>query len=182
VSGYIKPLQFEYTLNRKKDLKLARQKIEDETPISSEEARELRSLAEAAYKDHDAVIKIRQEEIARLKLEVTDLRARLEEQPGGKIEGDKKSNPLPLTQARLLKWINDRGGVDISTYLIFKDVSDGERLKVRYDIDELSRRSLIREHFVDSDDNETQYDAVTVTPLGRKFLVENANYLEELVP
>lgn len=172
VLPWAEKIVFEYTLERKKDLKLARQKIEDETPVSNEEARELRSLAEAVYKEHDAIIKSRQEEIARLKLEVADLRGKLNQAPESSVKAVTPLEDVTATQAEMLQKISTFGGIDVSKYVLFKDAPEA-RLKVQYDIDELVRRNYILEHNAADEDNGDMYDAVTLTALGRRFLVEN---------
>ena len=172
VLPWAEKIVFEYTLERKKDLKIARQKIEDETPVSNEEARELRSLAEAVYKEHDAVIKSRQEEIARLKLEVADLRAKFKERPESSVNAITPLEDVTDSQANMLRKISAYGGVDVSKYSLFKDAPDA-RLKVQYDIDELARRKYISEHTANDEDTDNLYDAVSLTPIGRRFLIEN---------
>lgn len=163
---------FEYSLERKKDLKKSRQKIEDDTPISNDEARELRSLAEVAYKEYDATIRSRQEEIARLKVEVFDLKEKLKSSSSSSANGGAGLEDIPTSQEALLRKISDAGGTDISKYTIFSDSTE-PRVKTQYDIDELARRKFIREHAVEEDDGSGHvYDALSLTPVGRRFLVE----------
>src|SRR5450830_674466 len=163
---------FEYSLMRKKDLKISRQKIEDETPVSKEEARELRSLAEVAYKEYDAVIKSRQEEIARLKIEVSDLKEKLKIPSPSSTNSDSRSETIKESQIALLRKIDELGGDNVSKNSIFKWASD-PRVKVQYDIDELVRRDFISEHDAEDDDNDITYDAVSLTATGRRFFIEN---------
>lgn len=165
---------FEYSLMRKKDLKISRQKIEEETPISNEEARELRGLAEVAYKEYDAIIRSRQEEIARLKIEVSDLKDKMKSPPSSSTNLDTRLMDLPTSQVTLLRKINELGGNDVPKFRMFSDTTD-PRVKVQYDIDELVRRNLITEHeATDDDDAENHtYNAVSLTTVGRRFIVEN---------
>ncbi|MFZ4876821.1 hypothetical protein ACL9RI_17215 [Janthinobacterium sp. Mn2066] len=169
---WVEKIVFEYSLMRKRDLKISRQKIEDKTPVSTEEARELRSLGEVAYKEYDAVIKSRQEEIARLKIEVDDLKEKLKSLSPSSTNADTHSKDLQESQIALLRKIDEFGGDNISKNSIFKRVSV-PRLKIQYDIDELVRRDFISEHDADDDDNDTTYSAVSLTVAGRRFLIEN---------
>lgn len=163
---------FEYSLKRKKDLKISRQKIEDETPVSNEEARELRNLVEVAYREFDATIKSRQEEIARLKIEVNDLKEKLKIAPSSSTNAETHPAEILTSQEALLRKINELGGEDVSKHSIFSQATD-PRVKVQYDIDELVRRKFISEHDASDDDDENIYSAVSLTPAGRRFLVEN---------
>lgn len=163
---------FEYSLERKKDLKISRQKIEDDTPISNEEARELRSLAEVAYREYDATIRSRQEEIARLKVEVFDLKEKLKSFSSSSENADTGLADLSTAQEALLRKISDKGGIDVSKYTLFNGSTE-PRVKTQYDIDELVRRELIVEHTANDDDSGHVFDAVSLTPAGRRFLIEN---------
>ncbi|MRX08863.1 hypothetical protein GJ697_13555 [Pseudoduganella sp. FT25W] len=164
---------FEYTLQRKKDLKIARQKIEDETPMSNEEARELRNLGEVASKEYDAIIKRRQEEIAALKVEISELKEQIRVLTA-KPTTSENSNVLSVPQRVLLAQIYKMGGSGVAKYALFKDLSDDERLKLQYNIDELSRLEMISENTSYEDEQDDHgYEAIGLTALGRKYLVEN---------
>lgn len=171
VLPWAEKIVFEFSLRRKKDLKISRQKIEDDTPISNEEARELRGLAEAAYKEYDATIRSRQEEIASLKVEVFDLKEKLKNLSSTSENSGTGLADISTAQEALLRKISEKGGIDISKYTLFSESTE-PRVKTQYDIDELTRRELILEHTASDDDSGHVYDAASLTPAGRRYLIE----------
>lgn len=164
---------FEYSLKRKKELKESRQKIEEEMPLSNDEARELRNLAEAAYREYDLIIRTRQEEIARLKLEVSDLKAQMKARIDPTASDSGSQGGLSGSQEAMLRFISDKGGVDVSKFQIFNENPEEPRLRIQYDIDELARRDLIDDHTTLDENDGQVYDSVSLKKPGRKYLIEH---------
>ena len=138
---------FEFTLNRKKALKKLRQKIEDDTPISEDEARELRALSDNLYREHRAALKDRDEEIARLKVAMRQL----QEHPRIEPEGDSQrtsseSETLSPAQEELLRYVATQSdGGSYATFGQLVEISGEKQIKVQYNLDVLLRRNLIEE-------------------------------------
>ncbi len=156
---------FEFTLKKKRALKVLRQKIEDETPISLVEARELRTALSNAQLEFDMALTARHEEIARLKVEVRELR----DQMTVETRSPKPTRPmapkkaLTDTQVEILRKVAN-SPTPTKLPSILKNAGR-DRLEVQYDLDELMRQGLISDEFGN--------DEYLLTTSGRALLIES---------
>jgi len=159
---------YEYTREEHKELKKIQQRIDDETPITVEEARELRSAIRKAEAEFDKAIDERNKLIEKLKLEISqvDLAEAKSENVlslSAKSSKDKPDNEqIDERQVEALYRIaKSREGLEIDQLISSKN--DRDRILIQHAIDELLRKRLI-EYFA------SRYSA---TPRGRAKLVEN---------
>ncbi|MYM68245.1 hypothetical protein GTP45_15600 [Pseudoduganella sp. FT55W] len=162
---------FEFTLNKRKELKQVRQRIEDETPVTEEEAKELRGLSNDLYREHRAILKDRDEEIAKLKVSIRELKDEIENQTKTQQTMPlPKKDPLPElepSQERLLATI---GKISTeSEFASFEELlkeSENSNIKVQYDIDVLERHRYIQDYH----GGGTGY---ILSAKGRAYCIEN---------
>lgn len=167
---FIEKRIFEFTLNQRKELKQVRQRIEDETPVTEEEAKELRGLGNDLYREHRAILKERDEEIAKLKVALRELKDEIEVQKKTQKSDESPKKPrlsdLEPSQEKLLTNIAKIGTG--SAYATFEELlarSEDNNIKVQYDIDVLERHNYIE----DSHDG----NGYILTPQGRAYCIEN---------
>jgi predicted transcriptional regulator len=172
---FLDEIVFGYTLKKKKKLKEIRQEIEDETPISVDEARELRAALTSAQDEYEKTLAARHAEIARLKVELRETNEQIEALSVGKSKSRGrmvKAPGLETTQVNLLRFMADYIGLIPLAEILRQSKQD--KLKIQYDVDELARREFIQE-----DDYENH--GYSVTAKGRAFLVEGGAKASESV-
>lgn len=158
---------YEYTRQEHKELKKIQQRIDDETPITVEEARELRSAIRKAEAEFDKAIDERNKLIEKLKQEISqlDLRAPRDKDlpilPATPIKDTSDVEQLDERQVETLYRVAKAiEGLEVDQLISSKN--DRDRILIQHSIDELLRKSLIQ-YF------GGQY---TATPKGRAKLVE----------
>lgn len=159
---------YRYVREEQKKLKEIQTKIDDETPLTIEEARELRKQVRAIVKDHEAEIKEKDDAIAKLKMENEALQSGSlgnkpasddEEKAVGKVE-------LPVEQASLLAKIAEQANGLERRNLLPSDVKD--RVLIEYTIDQLLGREYIKQY-----QDMGGVIKYRVTPHGRAYLIES---------
>lgn len=166
---------YQYWRNRQKELKGIQQRIEDETPLTQEEARELRRQSLNAEQAYEKELSQRASEIARLR----DIIAELENRPvQAHVEmNEKAEEPAPepvLTTARvqlddaqveILEEIAQANGSIYCDRLVQQSILD--KVEAEYAIDEIDRLGLGLRGY---DDNGRVL--ISITPEGRKYLID----------
>jgi hypothetical protein len=170
---------YSYTQKQQAELKKIQQEIEDETPITQEEARELRGqLRKAAVESDKAIeernktIKTLQEDLARIE---SSRSAAEKLYPGSEEYGGTSKNTSPLTagQLELLRTVaNSRGYFYEDSYL--KETGEYSLAERR---NNLSR--LIKLRLVERGDDDG-HDFLVATPNGLEKAVSDAPFVENL--
>ena len=164
---------YEYWRKQQRALKEIQQRIDDETPLTKEEARQLRREALKASGEYEQEIERRTADIARLKELVADLEARValpqkEPQSDPVAPNGNTEPPLDDSQIEMLKSIAGAPGALTQKALI---ASSGEdRIRSEYNLGELERREFITSNF-----SVQQRDyIVKATHPGRAYLMKNS--------
>lgn len=159
---------YRYVREEQKKLKEIQTQIDDDTPLTIEEARELRKQIREIVKEHEAEIKDKEEIIARLMTEA-ESRSHIDAAKGKLADSSndkKKKKVLPPEQARLLEKIAESNDGLQRRKLMPTDGQD--RVKIEYSIDQLLQFGFINEHYTVSGDSFFK-----VTPNGRAYLIES---------
>lgn len=170
---------YEYVRKEQKRLKEIQQRIEDETPITQEEARELRLIVRTAAKSHDEQIRERDSEISALKKELAETKIDVAAAPAlpSTAESEKQPEEPSIktsdSQTKILKAISSKDHV-ADWWLRANFEASADLAKYMYDIDRLSDQRLIQSYV---DDNEVRYKG---TPRGRAHLIR-LNSVDELL-
>lgn len=168
---------YEYWRTRQRELKIIQQRIDDETPLTREEARELRHETLNARLEFEQELERRSAEITRLKESIKEL------QPREKVDVDrppkKPVKPAPAkvaetnsvldeNQTQMLQKIAEaREGV-LKKGLISSSGKD--KILAEYNLGELETRGYATERY----EGALGGTAVFVTHLGRSYLVNHA--------
>lgn len=153
---------YKYTRNEQKKLKEIQQQIEDDTPLTMEEARKLRTIVRQVQAELEQTLESRDAEISRLKTELSALTPAtpIKRRPA---PSQKTVLNLPVDEEKILQFVAERNDVNLETILTS---GSADRMQAQYYVDELVRKNLI---YVD--DVGLNQD-VELTPTGRAFLVE----------
>lgn len=168
---------YEHWRKRQRELKEIQQRIDDETPLTREEARELRHETLNAKLEFEQELERRSAEITRLKETIKEL------QPREKVEVDRpqkkqaKSTPIQATetssrlsddQVQMLRRIAESAQGLAEKKLITS--SGNDRILAAYNLGELETRN-----YVSRDYSSTFGDyALKATHPGRSYLVNHA--------
>ena len=147
IFGYPYPAKFvyEFSLSRQKEANEVRQKIENETLLSIEESRRIRSDVLKSEKEHKQLVDQLNAEVSRLKQDLVDASVsgteskRIAPQPT--VPGGSRQHPLTGTQAQMIDMIRREVGMATSRNLI--EVSGLEQTEVEFEIEQLRRLGLI---------------------------------------
>jgi hypothetical protein len=173
---YPYPARFVYafTLRRQREVNAIKQAIADETPLTLEESRRLRS----EYVEHE---RMSDERVQKLHEEIARLKAALDSAatPEPKLEPLAQPNlgkllsrsPIELepTQVFLLKIIEKVGGPATVSELLKKSMQP--KVKTEFDIGELEKRKLLRRGF----NGRLREETLEFTHEGRRALLEISN-------
>lgn len=166
---------YRYWHNQQKVLKQIRQQIEDETPLTVEEARLLRREHYRLATHYDEQLSKRNVEIDRLKEIIKSLENELTEKEHLQDESSPKPEPetdsdiddsLTEEQKEILFDIGKQGGEIINKEYISK--SKLEKVKVEYYLEDLEQKSYVKSYFRYGMDSRT----VKLTTKGKRFVVE----------
>ncbi|MBW3510623.1 hypothetical protein [Janthinobacterium sp. NKUCC06_STL] len=158
---------YRYNREQQRALKKIQQEIDDETPLTKEEAKEIRDNVRKVTAQFESQLEQRDATIARLKSEVADLNELIEKsQP---VTPDpSETDALNDRQQRLLKEIAS------STKPVSEDMiltlAGEHRLKAQHNLDVLLKRKMIAREF-SSDLGGYSYIG---TERGRAYLVERS--------
>ena len=161
---------YSYWRKRQRELKEIQQKIDDETPLTKEEARQIRQKAHKISIEYD-------KETSRMSDEISHLK-RI-------IEGNKDSSSMPNhspenTSPSPTKDDLDESQIDLlktislnpncMQYKIIDSQQGKNKIRSKYDIGELIKRNYINS-FNDDNGNET----LTTTHEGLTYLIKNSH-------
>ena len=166
---------YEYWHKRQRDLKLVQQRIDDEMPLTQEEAREIRTKAILQQIDFEKQLDAREDQILRLKevIAKTQLQATEVIKPAALTAQEEvnklgvRRDPIELDngqQSLLMKITN-------AEPLLREDLlaqAKGNPLRLKHDIDKLLQYKLIHTSYPDGEEEYTS------TPIGREYLVRHA--------
>lgn len=168
---------YEYWRKRQRDLKEIQQRIDDETPLTREEARELRHETLNARLEFEQELERRSAEITRLKETIKEL------QPREKTDIDRPSKksvkPIPTKvaetnnlldehQIKMLQEIAESGIGILKQNIISSSGKD--KILAEYNLGELQTKGYISEEYR----HELGGRAVSVTHPGRSYLINHA--------
>jgi len=163
IFAYPYPARFVYEFwrQRQKELKAIQQKIEDETPLTKEEAREIRRDATTLQLKYDEEIEQNQKKLKELEGVIRSLQ---EKNTNATVASTPLKNPMPLdeNERTILQYISDQDSVDKDNLVI--GVSGDEKTKILHHIDNLLDKKFL---------TRSVEGYLSVTPLGRKALVES---------
>lgn len=142
---YPYPAKFVYgfTRRRQKEIAELRRKIEDETPLTIEESRKLRTDALQSEYRH-------KEELDRLNAELTRTKEQLEKLASTSLPSAKEVPPpiqitLESSQVELMKNLEKIGGKATQSHVL--SISGLPKVKTEYDLGELERLKLLHKDY-----------------------------------
>jgi hypothetical protein len=165
-------LVYGFSLRRQKEINQLRKQIDDETPLTVQESRQLRAeYFELELKNQEKVDKLNSE-VNRLNTALEEIKTKMPlaikikptEQPYGTLE---------LTQVALLRTINAAGG-EISEPKLLRSTTES-KTRVQYDIDELIASNLI----VKSGYNSSSEQLYKFTHEGRRAILRTQGVTKE---
>ena len=161
---------YEYWRKRHRELKEIQQRIDDETPLTKEDAREIRREAIKATTEYERELERRGAEVGRLKDLVNDLERRLiDASPTPSSEAPAPQNqsdpPLDANQIDMLTRVAESPvPIPQKTLIAY---AGGDRVLSEYNLGELERRELVSKNY-----SGAQRDSlVKATHSGRTYLV-----------
>ena len=168
---------YEYWRKRQRELKEIKQRIDDETPLTREEARELRHETLKATLEFEQELGRRSDEITRLKETIKELQPREKtdvDRPSKKpvkpapTKAAETNNLLDEQQIKMLQKIAESGIGILKQGIISSSGKD--KILTEYNLGELKTKGYISEEY--------QHDlggrAVSVTHPGRSYLINHA--------
>lgn len=161
---------YQYSRRRQKELKEIQQQIDDETPLTNEEARQLRRDALAASIEYDKALQSRAAEITRLKELVEELQTQSIPKPAEvpQLEGEERTESVSdLDENQILMLEKIAKSKPIKGHLI---AAEPDRILAEYNLGEL----LNGEYVSQAIDRETRDYRVSATHKGRTALVMRA--------
>lgn len=168
---------YQYWRRRQKELKEIQQQIDDETPLTKEEARQLRREALSASIEYDKALQSRATEIARLKELVEELQNRgtavtAEVQEQDTSAPSSVADDLDETQIAMLEKIAKSPSPLLKKQIV---AVEKDRVLAEYNFGEL----LNREYVSQSIDREARDYRISPTHKGRTALVQRARSRSE---
>lgn len=145
IFAYPYPAKFvyEFTRRRQKDINDIRRRIDDETPLTLEESRKIRSDLLRIGIEHEQELDRKNIEIERLKAEVGLLRSSTEQ------TNSKSPNETPLTleptQLAILRLVEQLKGVAPESTILAKSAQS--KVKTEFDLGELVRMKLLKKEY-----------------------------------
>ncbi len=135
---------YEFWRKRQKELKEIRQKIEDETPLTIEESRQIRKQVYSLIEEHDEELRKKDAEISKLKETVENLNKKENSQIQSEItpasRASEEVSRVPDEQLRILKQLAKNHGVMMEEDL----PSFGKnRIRNEFHIGELARKGML---------------------------------------
>lgn len=165
---------YEYWRKRQRELKEIQQRIDDETPLTREEARELRHETLNARLEFEQELERRSVEITRLKETIKELQPREKEEisrskkpaksPSSKTT--ESNSDLDDNQVKMLNKIAESVKEIPEKRLISQSGKD--RILAEYNLGELISKNLAKKDY----SGELGETAVTITHAGRSYLVK----------
>jgi hypothetical protein len=157
---------YEFTRNRQKEINDIRRRIEDETPLTLEESRRIRSELHRTEKEHREEIDSKSSEIERLKAEIASLRSSPKlPNPTNDARARAIKPDLEKSQVSMLRLIEKAGGKAFQKEIIAQ--SKQTKMKTEFDLGELERLGLLKK---DYESLRTDY-RFEFTHAGRAYLL-----------
>lgn len=156
---------YDFTLRRQREISQTKQRISDETPLTIEDSRRIRSEYIEKERRHAALIQGLREEIASLNEALSARDKQIKASPHSGAE--KYYDRLDESQLELLHLLEDSGGESPEPDLITQ--SNETKVKTEFNIGELERKNLVSRHF----SNRARAHIVAFTHDGRRALIES---------
>ncbi|MDO8291426.1 MAG: hypothetical protein Q7T29_00960 [Gallionella sp.] len=164
---------YEYWRKRQRDLKEIQQRIDDETPLTREEARELRHETLNARLEFEQELERRTGEIARLKETIKELQFR--EKPDTDRPSRKSAKPTPPqtagtnttldeNQVKMLKKIAEPGAIRKDALI---SSSGKDKILAEYNLGELEAKNYVKVGY----NSELMGTSASITHSGRAYLI-----------
>ena len=169
IFAYPYPAKYVYEFNRRrqKEINEVRQRVEDETLLTIEESRKMRAEALQTEKAHQEIVDRLNDEISRLKLEMTN------EQPETSTLTPAAEEPsqeaVTPTQLAVLKLLENLGGKMNENSLI--KLNKESKVKTEFDLGELVKMKMIKK-LRSVRTGEFTYEFLQE---GRRILLDSAN-------
>lgn len=154
---------YRYWRERQRELKEIQKQIDDETPLTREEAKQIRQAALKAALDHETEIERQSDEIARLKEFIKELQNEAPNPQQKEEPAFSKSPPaLKLEESQIEMLVKMAKTDQQSREEDVVNNASTDRVKAKYDLQELVNKKLVKRlgHFVN------------LTHDGRTFLIE----------
>lgn len=136
---------YEHWRKRHRELKEIQQRIDDETPLTKEDAREIRREAIKATAEYERELERRGIEVSRLKELISDLERRLTDStltlPPDPTPQDQSDPPLDDNQIKMLKRVAESSTPISENTLI--SYAGTDRVHSEYNLGELERRGFV---------------------------------------
>lgn len=161
---------YEYWRKRHRELKEIQQRIDDETPLTKEDAREIRREAMKATSEYELELERRNSEVVRLKDLINDLERRLIDATStpSPVEPKPQDQPDPAinpNQIDMLKRVAESATPLLEKTLISSMGSD--RVLAEYNLGELEKRGLVSKSY----SGARRDSLIKATHSGRTYLV-----------
>jgi predicted DNA-binding transcriptional regulator len=163
---------YEFTRKRQKEINDVRRRIEDETPLTLEESRKIRSDVIRIEAEHSEEIDRKDREIERLKEEITSLRAPSPQHPLNSSSEDEEEEEVvesivTPSQLSLLRQVELHKGKGFEKFLIARSAES--QIQVEFDLGELVKRGLLTRKYSGA---ESDY-YYQFTHEGRSYLISH---------
>lgn len=136
---------YEFWRKRQKELKEIRQKIEDETPLTIEESRQIRKQVYALIEEHDKTIQRKDVEIGKLKETIETfnkkINSRIQTESTSMLSPSKKSPQILNEELQILKHVARNEGLMMEEQLPRIGKS---RIRKEFHIGELARKGFLK--------------------------------------
>lgn len=172
IFAYPYPARFVYEFwrQRQKELKAIQQKIEDETPLTKEEAREIRRDATSLQIKYDEEIEQNQKKFKDLEgvirsLQEKNINATVTPTPTPTPTPLKNLTPLDENELLILRQISNSDALE--RHYLVNGKSGDNKTRILHCVDNLLEKKFLTQSI--------RGDELSVTPAGRKALVESLN-------
>lgn len=156
---------FRHIRMQQKRLKELQQEIDDETPLTREEARSLRVLVRSAADEQDRIAAEKDGIIRDLKAEIENMQSESSEGDARPTESQRReTSPLDEIQKSIMHILADDEGF-VDSHIIFSKIQE-KRLHVQHAIDKLKDLDYIEEEMFSNE------PAFQLSPDGRDHYVE----------
>jgi hypothetical protein len=160
---------YEFSRNRQKELKQIQQQIDDDTPMTQEEVRELRKESMRVMQDYEQQIAQRSAEVTRLREMLAEAQKNQSSMDIGTVlQRVPALEELNHEQEEILLRIGNNVGDGMSPS-VFINQPDADKVLVQHNLDELERMG-----YVSGFHHGSNYH-FRVTPKGRTYLVKRKN-------
>jgi len=159
---------YEFSRMRQKEINDIRRRIEEETPMTIEQSRKIKSDLARIEAELSEQIDRKDREIERLKAQLANLQSQEQEDPSteGSTSSASSIEPSQLFMLRLVEKLKGRAPEKV---LVQRGTQS--QVKTEYDLGELVRNGLLKRNYGSA---ESDY-VYTFTHTGRSYLITHAN-------